>query len=159
MKALVQRVDEASVSVGGSVVGEIDGPGLLVLVGVTHTDTVAIADAMAQKVYHLRIFDSRAYPHCRTPGSSPEVSAADLGLPVLVISQFTLYANTAKGRRPTWDAAAPADQAAPLVSAFADALRALGVVVAEGKFGADMKVHSVNDGPMTVMVQMEAKER
>lgn len=155
MRALVQRVHGASVTVAGNPVGAISGPGLLVLVGVTHTDSAKTATALASKVYHLRIFDSRDFPTCRPPGGTTEVSAADLGLPVLVVSQFTLYANTTKGRRPTWDAAAPAEMAAPLVTVFADALRTLGAQVAEGQFGADMQVSSVNDGPMTIMLEME----
>lgn len=156
MKVLLQRVNGAHVSVAGDVVGEIHGPGLVALVGVTHTDTAGVARAIAAKAYHLRIFDGRDFPHCEVPGGSREVCAADLGLPVLVVSQFTLYANTTKGRRPTWDAAAPADVAAPLVDEFCAALRSLGAEVAEGKFGADMAVHLVNDGPMTIMLHLDA---
>lgn len=158
MKVLVQRVNGAHVSVAGDVVGQIHGPGLLLFVGVTHTDTAAVAQSIAAKAYNLRIFDGREFPHCHVPGGSAEVSAADLGLPALVVSQFTLYANTTKGRRPTWDAAAPASVAAPLVGEFAAALRALGAEVAEGTFGADMQVHLVNDGPMTIMLHLETPE-
>ncbi|BBX08230.1 D-aminoacyl-tRNA deacylase [Mycolicibacterium aichiense] len=143
MRVLVQRVTSASVSVGGEVVGEIrpSGQGLLALVGVTHSDTDAIARKIAEKLWQLRILDD-------------ERSAADTGAPILVISQFTLYANTVKGRRPSWNAAAPAAVAEPLVTAFADALRALGAHVETGVFGADMKVELVNDGPVTVLLEL-----
>jgi len=154
VRALVQRVHGARVTVDGSTVGEISGPGLVVLVGVTHSDTDATADALARKVYQLRIFDARNFDTCAQPSSSPEVSAADLGLPVLVVSQFTLYASTAKGRRPTWEAAAPRAIAEPLVAKFAAALRDLGAVVAEGSFGADMHVELLNDGPVTLMLEV-----
>lgn len=156
MRALVQRVDGAAVVVAGETVGAFDGPGLLVLVGVTHSDTHAVAEALAAKVYNLRIFEAAAFEACLPPGGPREVSAQALGLPVLVISQFTLYADTGKGRRPTWEAAAPGALAEPLVDHFAAALRALGAEVAEGIFGADMRVDSVNDGPMTLIVEIEA---
>ncbi len=143
MRVLVQRVTSASVSVGGEVVGEIrpSGQGLLALVGVTHSDTDAIARRLAQKLWQLRILDD-------------ERSAADTAAPILVISQFTLYANTVKGRRPTWNAAAPGAVAEPLVTAFADALRELGAHVETGVFGADMAVELVNDGPVTVLLEL-----
>jgi D-aminoacyl-tRNA deacylase len=143
MRVLVQRVSSASVSVGGEVVGEIrpDGQGLLALAGVTHTDTEAIARRMAEKLWQLRILDD-------------ERSASDVGAPILVISQFTLYANTVKGRRPTWNAAAPGALAEPLVTVFTDALRELGAEVATGMFGAHMQVELVNDGPVTVMLEL-----
>lgn len=143
MRVLVQRVTSASVSVGGEVVGAIRpaGQGLLALVGITHTDTEAIARRMAEKLWQMRILDD-------------EKSAADVGAPILVISQFTLYANTVKGRRPTWNAAAPGAIAEPLVTVFADALRELGAEVATGVFGADMAVELVNDGPVTVMLEL-----
>lgn len=143
MRVLVQRVTSASVSVGGEVVGAIrpEGQGLLALVGITHTDTEAIARRMAEKLWQMRILDD-------------ERSAADAGAPVLVVSQFTLYANTVKGRRPTWNAAAPGAVAEPLVTVFADALRELGAEVATGVFGADMAVQLVNDGPVTVMLEL-----
>lgn len=153
MRALVQRVDGARVTVGGDVVGQISGPGLLVLVGVTHTDSPREAAALARKVYQLRIFDADALPLCRPPGGSAEVSAADGRLPVLVISQFTLYGSTQRGRRPTWEAAAPRSAAEPLVAAVAAEFRTLGAEVATGVFGADMRVSLVNDGPMTLLVQ------
>lgn len=133
--------------------GSFDGPGLVVLIGVTHDDDASVASSLADKVYDLRIF---GHEHARVAGVSlapdagREVSASDLGLPVLVISQFTLYADTRKGRRPTWDAAAPGPVAQPLVDAVADRFRARGAEVATGIFGADMRVWLVNDGPMTI---------
>jgi len=143
MRVLVQRVTSASVSVAGEVVGAIrpDGQGLVALAGVTHTDTEAIARRMAEKLWQLRILDD-------------ERSASDVGAPILVVSQFTLYANTVKGRRPTWNAAAPGAVAEPLVTVFTDALRELGAEVATGVFGADMQVELVNDGPVTVMLEL-----
>ena len=143
MRVLVQRVTSASVTVGGEVVGSIApaGQGLLALVGVTHDDDAGVARRMAEKLWQLRILDG-------------ENSAADVSAPVLVVSQFTLYANTVKGRRPSWNAAAPAATAEPLVGVFADALRELGAEVATGVFGAHMQVASVNDGPVTVMLEL-----
>jgi D-tyrosyl-tRNA(Tyr) deacylase len=143
MRILVQRVTSASVSVDGKVVGAIhpDGQGLLALVGVTHADDEQKAQRMAEKLWQLRILDD-------------EKSASDVGAPVLVVSQFTLYANTAKGRRPTWNAAAPGAVAEPLVTVFADVLRALGAHVETGVFGADMQVELVNDGPVTVLLEL-----
>lgn len=155
MRAVVQRVDGAHVTVADHEVGRIEGPGLMVLLGVTHDDDDATARRLADKIYDLRIFDiSRLGDRdvCIPPGSSREVSAADLGLPVLVVSQFTLYANTSKGRRPTWDAAAPGPVAEPIVDTFVTALRDRGAVVATGRFGADMRVHLVNDGPVTILL-------
>ena len=142
MRVLLQRVTSAAVRVDGAVVGEIrpPGQGLLALVGVTHGDDAAAAGRMAEKVWQLRILDG-------------DRSAADINAPLLVVSQFTLYANTAKGRRPSWNAAAPAAVAEPLVTAFAEALRALGAVVQTGVFGAHMQVHLVNDGPVTVLLE------
>ena len=145
MRAVVQRVDGARVDVGDEVVGSIDGPGLLVLVGVTHSDGETQARRLANKVYDMRLFD----------GETGEVSAADLGLPVLVVSQFTLYADTRKGRRPTWDNAAPGPVAEPLVAIVVDELRSRGVAVATGRFGAHMRVSLVNDGPVTIIVDVE----
>ncbi|WP_396907063.1 D-aminoacyl-tRNA deacylase [Mycolicibacterium phlei] len=142
MRVLVQRVTSASVTVDGEVVGAIDpdGQGLLALVGVTHDDDAAKAQKMAEKLWQLRILDD-------------EKSASDVGAPILVVSQFTLYANTAKGRRPSWNAAAPRPVAEPLVEVFAGALRDLGAHVETGVFGADMKVALVNDGPVTVLLE------
>ena len=143
MRILVQRVTSASVTVDGVVVGAIepDGQGLLALVGVTHDDDVGKAQRLAEKLWQLRILDD-------------ERSAADVAAPILVISQFTLYANTTKGRRPTWNAAAAGALAEPLVNAFADALRALGAHVETGVFGAHMEVELVNDGPVTVQLEL-----
>lgn len=127
-------------SVAGSVVGRLASPGLVVLVGVTHTDTPAIASALAGKIYNLRIL-------------AGEKSCADTGSPLLVVSQFTLYASTAKGRRPSWSAAAPGPVAEPLVATFATALRQLGATVGTGVFGAHMQLELVNDGPVTLIVE------
>ena len=161
MRAVVQRVDGARVTVAGAVVGAITGPGLCVLVGVTHTDTAALAARMADKVYDMRLFDEAALGErltgvCLPPGQRPrEVSASDVGLPVLVVSQFTLYGQTRKGRRPTWEAAAPGPVAEPIVAAFAQQLRDRGAEVATGQFGAAMRVELVNDGPVTVIVDLD----
>ena len=143
MRVLVQRVTSASVTVDGEVVGAIESgrQGLLALVGVTHSDDAAVARKMAEKLWQLRILDD-------------ERSASDVAAPVLVVSQFTLYANTVKGRRPSWNAAAPAAVAEPLVTTFADALRELGAEVATGVFGAHMDVALVNDGPVTVLLEL-----
>jgi D-tyrosyl-tRNA(Tyr) deacylase len=137
----VQRASRARVTVDGTVAGRLTAPGLVVLVGVTHTDTVAAAGVLAGKIYNLRIL-------------ADEKSCADTGAPLLVISQFTLYASTAKGRRPSWSAAAPGPVAEPLVTAFADALRGLGGSVETGVFGADMQVELVNDGPVTLILEV-----
>ena len=160
MRAVIQRVDGARVVVAGEVVGAIDGPGLCVLVGATHTDTEQVAHRLADKVYDMRLFDEaslgeRLIGACLPPGGPRELSASDLGLPVLVISQFTLYGQTRKGRRPTWDQAAPGSVAEPLVAAVADRLRDRGATVAEGMFGAQMRVELVNDGPMTILVEID----
>lgn len=152
MRALVQRALGAHVSIDGEVRGGFEGPGLVVLVGVTHTDTPAEAAKLADKVYDLRIFDAERV--LDEPGQAREVSASDAGLPVLAISQFTLYGSTAKGRRPTWDAAAPGPVAEPLVDAFVEALRARGAEVHTGVFGADMQVSLTNDGPITLLLEM-----
>jgi D-aminoacyl-tRNA deacylase len=141
MRAVVQRVSQASVTVDGQVVAAIDEPGLLVLVGVTHADTPATATRLAAKLWGLRILEG-------------EKSCSDVAAPLLVVSQFTLYADTRKGRRPTWQAAAPGPVAEPLVDAVAAALRALGAQVETGVFGADMKVSLINDGPVTIIVEV-----
>lgn len=141
MRAVVQRASQANVEVDGSTVGRLPAPGLVVLVGVTHSDTPENAAALARKIYYLRILRD-------------EKSCADTGAPLLVISQFTLYGDTRKGRRPTWQAAAPGPVAEPLVTAFADALRELGARVETGVFGADMRVMLVNDGPVTLVLEI-----
>jgi D-aminoacyl-tRNA deacylase len=143
MRVLVQRVSSASVSVDGQVVGAIrpQGQGLLAFVGVTHSDDTDKARRLAEKLWQLRIL-------------ADEQSAAAVDAPILVISQFTLYADTAKGRRPSWNAAAPSAVAEPLVTAFAEALRALGARVETGVFGAHMQVELVNDGPVTVLLEV-----
>ncbi|MBA8796220.1 D-tyrosyl-tRNA(Tyr) deacylase [Friedmanniella endophytica] len=139
MRLVVQRVSSASVEVDGQVVGALDRPGLLVLVGVTHDDDARVASRLAEKLWTLRIL-------------ADERSAADLGAPVLVVSQFTLYADVRKGRRPSWNAAAPRPVSEPLVAAFVEALRGLGAEVSTGVFGADMQVSGVNDGPVTLVI-------
>ena len=156
MRAIIQRARDARVSVAGEIVGSFDGPGIVLLVGVSHDDDHAKAATLADKVYGLRIFEHHHARDlaCLPPSAPKEVSARDLGLPVLVISQFTLYAETKKGRRPTWEGAAPGPIAEPLVDAVADALRGLGADVATGRFGADMQVTFTNDGPMTVIVEV-----
>ena len=141
VRAVVQRVSEASVMVGGQAVGAISEPGLLVLVGVTHDDTAGKAAKLAAKLWGLRILEG-------------EKSCSDVSAPLLVISQFTLYADTRKGRRPTWQAAAPGPVAEPLVDAVVSSLRELGARVETGVFGADMKVSLVNDGPVTIILDL-----
>lgn len=141
MRALIQRVNGASVSVSGQVVGEISGTGLCVLLGVTHTDGPAQVQKVAAKIAGLRIMEA-------------EQSVAEIGGEVLVISQFTLYGDTRKGRRPSWVAAAPANVAEPLVEAVVAELRSVhGLTVATGVFGANMQVSLTNDGPVTVLVE------
>ena len=132
---------KASVTVDGQVIGAIDEPGLLVLVGVTHDDTTEKARKLAAKLWGMRILDG-------------EKSCSDVNAPLLVVSQFTLYADTAKGRRPSWGKAAPGPVAEPLVAAVIDELRTLGARVEAGKFGAAMKVALVNDGPFTIIVDL-----
>ncbi|KHL18973.1 D-tyrosyl-tRNA(Tyr) deacylase [Mumia flava] len=139
MRAVVSRVGSASVTVDGEVVGSFDGPGLLVLLGVTHDDGPDEARSLAAKIWTLRIMRD-------------ERSAADLGAPVLVVSQFTLYADVRKGRRPSWGSAAPGAVSEPLYEAFCGFLGDLGAQVSRGIFGADMAVSSVNDGPVTLVV-------
>ena len=140
---MVSRVSTAAVTVDGDVVGEI-GRGLLSLVRVARTDDEDRARAMARKIHELRIF----------PGPDGEVSALDLGLPLLVVSQFTLYADTRKGRRPSWQDAAPGEQAEPLVDEVVAELRRRGATVTTGVFGARMQVASVNEGPMTLVLEV-----
>lgn len=145
MRALVQRVSRAAVHVDGEVVGAV-GPGLCVLVGVTHDDGEREAVRLAEKVWHLRIFED--------DDGAMNRSVADTSGEVLVVSQFTLYGDTRKGRRPSWIDAARPEHAEPLVDRFADALRDLGATVDTGVFGADMQVELVNDGPVTLLVEV-----
>jgi D-aminoacyl-tRNA deacylase len=182
MRAVVQRVSRASVTVEGRVVGAIDEPGLLVLVGVTHDDSPAHAERLAAKLWNIRILDGGSGSHDGTgsepegrSGSGPEgrsgsgskagsgagsagngreVSCADLGAPLLVISQFTLYGDTRKGRRPSWSAAAPGPVAEPLVDHVVASLRGLGARVETGRFGAQMDVSLINDGPITLVIEV-----
>jgi D-tyrosyl-tRNA(Tyr) deacylase len=143
VRALVQRVSSARVTVDGEVLGEI-AAGLCVLVGVTHDDDEHAARKLADKVWNLRVFDDDA--------GNMNVPVHAVGGQVLVVSQFTLYGDTRRGRRPSWSAAAPPDRAAPLVARFADALRELGARVETGRFGAHMAIALVNDGPVTLIV-------
>jgi D-tyrosyl-tRNA(Tyr) deacylase len=139
MRIVAQRVSSARVEVDGQIVGAIDRTGLLIFVGVTHNDTEAVAGQLAQKIWTLRILHD-------------ERSCEQENAPLLVVSQFTLYADTRKGRRPSWSAAAPRPVSEPLVDAFVAALRALGAEVETGVFGADMLVASTNDGPVTMIL-------
>ncbi|ANZ34942.1 D-tyrosyl-tRNA(Tyr) deacylase [Lentzea guizhouensis] len=141
MKAVVARVTEASVEVEGEIVGAISEPGLLVLLGVHHDDSDAHAAKMARKLHGLRILDD-------------EQSCESTGAPLLVVSQFTLYGDTRKGRRPSWTAAARPEHAEPLVNAVVAELRQMGARVETGRFRTEMKVRSVNDGPFTVLVEV-----
>ncbi|MGL5927600.1 MAG: D-aminoacyl-tRNA deacylase [Dermatophilaceae bacterium] len=141
MRTVLQRVTRAAVRVDDEVVGSVDRPGLVALVGVTHTDGAAEVETTARKIAELRILRD-------------ERSVLDEGAPVLVVSQFTLYADTRKGRRPSWNAAAPASIAEPVIDAVVDALRARGVEVATGRFGARMEVELVGDGPVTIVLDV-----
>ncbi|MFJ9842091.1 D-aminoacyl-tRNA deacylase [Kitasatospora sp. NPDC101155] len=188
MRAVVQRVTEARVTVAGETVGAIEGPGLCVLVGVTHEDTPAKAAQLARKLWTLRILPPSPRAEGRADAESEErqatdeggsagattvgvgsgaaggergnhregveQSCSDIGGPLLVISQFTLYGDARKGRRPTWTAAAPGPVAEPLVDEVVAQLRALGAKVETGRFGSDMQVALVNDGPFTVLVEV-----
>ncbi len=143
MRAVVQRVLQASVTIDGKVAGEIAGPGLLVLLGVTHDDGPVQVAWTARKIWDLRILRE-------------ERSASDLGAPILVVSQFTLYGDARKGRRPTWNAAAPGEVSEPLYEQVCAELERLGATVARGSFGADMQVSLVNDGPVTLVLDAPA---
>lgn len=140
VKAVVQRAAEASVEVEGKTVGKLDAPGLCVLVGVTHSDTPETARRLAEKLWTLRVLPD-------------ELSCADINAPLLLVSQFTLYGDARKGRRPSWTAAAPGAVAEPLFDAVVSELRSRGATVATGVFGAQMKVQLVNDGPFTVLLE------
>jgi len=139
MRLVIQRVSSARVQVDGEIVGAIDRPGLLILVGVTHDDQPATADRLAEKVWTLRILDG-------------ERSSQEENAPILAVSQFTLYADTRKGRRPSWSAAAPRTVSEPLIEAFVSSLRQRGAEVATGVFGAHMQVSLINDGPVTLIL-------
>lgn len=160
MRAVVQRAQGASCSVEGKVSGSFEGPGLVVLVGVTPTDTLKEAQTVARKVANLRIFDGPGAYDTDVAGSEKlaeargkEVSALDLGLPVLVVSQFTLYGDARKGNRPSWVRAAPGETAAPLVEEVCVALESMGMRVERGVFGADMQLSFTNDGPFTILLE------
>lgn len=140
MRAVLQRVSSASVTVDDEVVGSIDEPGLVVLLGVTHDDGPEQAAWLARKTWGVRILRD-------------EQSASDAGAPILVVSQFTLYGDARKGRRPTWSAAAPGPVSEPLYEAFCAELEGLGARVERGVFGADMAVALVNDGPVTLLLE------
>jgi D-aminoacyl-tRNA deacylase len=143
VRAVLQRASRASVTVDGQVLSSFDRQGLVVLVGATHDDGPEQVELVSRKIAELRILDG---------ADGGEVSVSDLDAPVIVVSQFTLYADTRKGRRPSWNAAAPGPVAEPLVDAVVEALRARGLTVGTGRFGADMQVELVNDGPMTIVV-------
>lgn len=145
MRVVLQRAAAGRVVVDGSTTGELSKPGLVALVGITHDDDLATVTRMAEKTWGLRIFEPA------TP-NGPELSASDLDAPILVVSQFTLYANTRKGRRPSWNAAAPGPVSEPLVEAYVEALNGLGAETATGIFGAHMQVELVNDGPVTIIL-------
>jgi D-aminoacyl-tRNA deacylase len=143
MRLVIQRVSSAQVQVEDEIVGAIDRPGLLILVGATRDDQATTADRLAEKVWTLRILDG-------------ERSCQDENAPILVVSQFTLYADTRKGRRPSWSAAAPRAVSEPLIEAFVSSLRQRGAEVATGVFGAHMKVTLTNDGPVTLILEDSA---
>ena len=143
MRGILQRVTRASVSVDGEVIGECPGPGALVLVGVTHEDTLEQAKTLARKIAELRIFEDETSIQDRAEEAS-----------VLVVSQFTLYGDVRKGRRPSWSKAAPGPVAEPLVDAVVEVLRNRGIHVETGRFGAMMSVELVNDGPYTLVIEV-----
>ena len=143
MRLVVQRVSSARVEVSGEVVGAIDRPGLLILVGVTHDDQPVTAERLAQKIWTLRILRG-------------EKSCQEEDAPILAVSQFTLYADIRKGRRPSWSAAAARAISEPLIEAFVSSLRLLGAEVATGVFGAEMQVSLTNDGPVTLILDSES---
>lgn len=142
MRVVLQRVTSAAVTVDGQTVGSIDRPGLLALVGITHHDGEAQVQKLAEKTAQLRLLEG-------------EVSCLDAGAPVLAVSQFTLYADSKKGRRPSWSKAAPAPISEPLFNSYVEALRALGLKVETGVFGAQMQVSLTNDGPVTLILDTD----
>lgn len=146
MRIVLQRVARAAVTVGGDVVGAIEEPGLVALVGVTHDDDAGTAAKLAEKTWMLRLL-------------AGERSCADLGAPVLAVSQFTLYGDARRGRRPSWSAAAPGPVSEPVFEAYVRALRELGARVETGRFGAAMQVEIVNDGPFTLVLDSAELER
>ncbi|MFW0184763.1 D-aminoacyl-tRNA deacylase [Rothia sp. CCM 9418] len=142
MKVVIQRVQQAKVCVGGEQVGAISRPGLLALVGITHTDTPEIVKKLAEKTWKLRLLEG-------------EKSCSDIGAPILAVSQFTLYADSRRGRRPSWSAAAGQEIAEPLFNSYVQHLKDLGAEVSEGIFGADMQVSLINDGPVTIILDSD----
>jgi len=144
MRLVVQRVSSAQVEVAGEVVGAIDRPGLVILAGITHDDQPATIDRLAEKVWTLRILDG-------------ERSCQQENAPILVVSQFTLYADTRKGRRPSWSAAAPRELSEPLIEAFVSSLRLRGAEVSTGVFGAHMNLTLTNDGPVTLILDSSSR--
>jgi len=152
MKIVAQRATTAQVRVDGQIVGQLPGPGLVLLVGITHNDTAQTAERLAAKIWTLRILQP---PQGSDPQawSRGDLAASDINAPFLVISQFTLYGDTRKGRRPSWDAAAKADIAKPLFDHFVDSLRTQGAHVETGIFGALMEVSLTNNGPVTVILE------
>lgn len=146
MKALIQRVSEATVTVEGKIVGSI-GKGLCVFVGVTHSDTHRIVEKIADKILHLRIFED--------DGSKMNLSTLDIQAEILIVSQFTLYGDTRKGRRPSWIASAPAEVAEPLIDDLIEALRVAGIKVETGLFRQSMDVQLTNEGPATLQIEVD----
>ncbi|MDR0958820.1 MAG: D-tyrosyl-tRNA(Tyr) deacylase [Propionibacteriaceae bacterium] len=154
MRMVVQRASRAEVVVAGNVVGSLPRPGLVVLVGVTHGDTLAQAEKLAGKIWRLRILEPETRPGDEAGDHRSEaVSCSDIDAPLLIISQFTLYADTRKGRRPSWSAAAPGPVAEPLVDHVVETLRGFGAHVETGIFGAMMEVSLTNDGPVTLILE------
>lgn len=142
MRVVLQRVTKASVRVDGQVVGEISEPGLVALVGITHSDTPETVEKLASKTWNLRLLEG-------------EKSCADLDAPILAVSQFTLYGDPKKGRRPSWSQAAPGDISEPLFDQYVEYLKSWGATVETGQFGADMQVELINDGPFTLILDSE----
>lgn len=156
MRAVIQRVLGASVAVNQEVVGEVVGSALVVFVGISVDDEISKCSIMAEKIWRLRIFENESLKRQGIEIDSPsvEVCAADGNLPILLISQFTLFADTSRGRRPTWQQAAPGPQAEPIFNELVKSFVELGATVATGQFGADMKISQVNDGPMTIILEV-----